>query len=1065
MSSLLIRRLSVSATKLAKHFRISIRAAVILFFLFATVVTASVAVSLQYFFSKKLAAESTLQIYEKTAKNIQTRIDDIDKSASYTVKLLSQTISLSNLSQITADKRQLLSDALLTNSLSSSLHIGFNNGDYYEISNLKISPALRRNLDATTEDSWVVSKVSGQGKSRKKTVQYYDDNFKLRTTVTEPTKFDPRNRPWFLNSSSEKVHKSSPHLFQITQIAGNTYSIKLAKNNTVIALDITRAALDKFLKKQVDDTSTEIYLYQKNGELIASNNVLSQKDTLPAPPAFDMTDEQKELVKGIPYLLVSNETDWAPINFSASGTPYGYAVDTLNYISQMTGIKIHYVNGSSWRVMAEMFFNRDLDVLQPLFDEPTRRLFGRLTAPFLDVTYGILTAKSSERIDDLDGLKGKKVAIPEGWLLASKLEEQLPETQIIQVSNVRGMFDAVETGKADAAIDTMAVLTYTVKQFFIDDVNITPVRNFDGVELPTQLHFMLHRSDEKLTALFNEALSKLGPEYIEAMDDKWLRSTRERNYQLGAVPYQKLLQMAQHDLPSGLNIIDIGDKSYFVYMKVFSLYNDKTDILAILAPVDTIFASAISRVKTSILLSALALLCLLPLSWLLANPFVGPVRRLAEESRKITQRDYANVTKVSTKIIELKGLVNSMMDMSKSIQKHEKAQQDLLDAMIKVIAQAIDDKSPHTAGHCERVPELAFMLMHEVEKSESGSFKNFHFNSPEEWREFQVAAWLHDCGKITTPEHIIDKGTKLESLYNRIHEIRMRFEVLWRDAEIEFLLSKLSSDNPDVDEEKLLLVKQQKQQQLQDDFAFIARANIGGEFMSDEDIARLEQLSKRTWQRFFDDRQGLSHIELNRYNAQAQPLPATEYLLADKKEHIIERVSGTEFDEKFGIKMTVPESLYNLGELYNLSIKKGTLTAEDRFKINEHIISTIKMLESLPLPKELQRVPRYASTHHETALGTGYPRQLMGNELSIPERVMVLADIYEALTAADRPYKKAMPISQALRILNEMKETGHIDPEVFKLFLKSGVYLQYAKRFLPAQQIDKVDVSQYLNDD
>lgn len=538
---MLIRRLSVSAVHLARHFRISIRVAVILFFLFATVVTASVAVSLQYFFSKKLAAESTLEIYKKTAENIQTHIDDIDKNASYTVKLLSQTISLSNLAQITADKQRLFADALLTNSLSSSIYIGFDNGDYYEISNLKSSESLRQKLDAMPEDSWVTSKISGQGKSRKKTVQYYDNNFNVRTTLTEPTKFDPRNRPWFLNTTVEKVHKSSPHLFQITQIAGNTYSIKLAKNNTVIALDITLAALDSFLEKQVDKDSTEIYLYQKNGELVASNNMLSKKDALPAAPAFEMSDDQKELVKRIPYILVSNETDWAPINFSASGKPYGYSIDILNYISQMTGIKIHYVNGASWRVMAETFFNRELDVLQPLFDEPTRRVLGRLTNPFLNVTYGIVTAKSSGSIDSLNGLKGKKVAIPEGWLLASKLEEQLPETQIIRVPNVRGMFEAVETGSADAAIDTMSVLTYTVKQFFIDDVNITPVRHFDEVELPGQLYFMLHRSDEKLTALFNEALSKLGPEYIEAMDDKWLRNSRERNYQLGAVPYQKLL--------------------------------------------------------------------------------------------------------------------------------------------------------------------------------------------------------------------------------------------------------------------------------------------------------------------------------------------------------------------------------------------------------------------------------------------------------------------------------------------------------------------------------------------
>jgi HD-GYP domain-containing protein (c-di-GMP phosphodiesterase class II) len=160
--------------------------------------------------------------------------------------------------------------------------------------------------------------------------------------------------------------------------------------------------------------------------------------------------------------------------------------------------------------------------------------------------------------------------------------------------------------------------------------------------------------------------------------------------------------------------------------------------------------------------------------------------------------------------------------------------------------------------------------------------------------------------------------------------------------------------------------------------------------------------------------------------------------------------------------MEVPKYLYNLGELHNLAISRGTLSAEDRFKINEHIISTIKMLESLPFPEDLKRVPRYASTHHETMRGSGYPRRLKGEELSIPERIMVLADIYEALTAADRPYKKAKPVSAALDILHSMVLNDHVDVEVFELFLTSGVYLDYAKRFLPSTQIDEVDIKKYL---
>lgn len=214
--------------------------------------------------------------------------------------------------------------------------------------------------------------------------------------------------------------------------------------------------------------------------------------------------------------------------------------------------------------------------------------------------------------------------------------------------------------------------------------------------------------------------------------------------------------------------------------------------------------------------------------------------------------------------------------------------------------------------------------------------------------------------------------------------------------------------------------------------------------------------------RHFSDRLGLSPLEEMRLSGAEAPLPCVEPLLADRPEHIIPREHATDYDPKLGIRMDIPKDLYNLGEIYNLSIERGTLTAEDRFKINEHIIATIRMLDALPFPEELALVPRYASTHHETMKGTGYPRRLTGDQLSIPERIMVLADIFEALTAADRPYKKAKPVSEAIAILANMVAREHVDADVFELFLTGGVYLDYAQRFLPPEQLDTVDIQKYL---
>jgi hypothetical protein len=233
--------------------------------------------------------------------------------------------------------------------------------------------------------------------------------------------------------------------------------------------------------------------------------------------------------------------------------------------------------------------------------------------------------------------------------------------------------------------------------------------------------------------------------------------------------------------------------------------------------------------------------------------------------------------------------------------------------------------------------------------------------------------------------------------------------------------------------------------------------------MSDDKIERIQTIATQTWTRNFDDRLGLSPQEDLALQGEPKTTPVTEALLQDRPDHITPRTGPLSYDPALKIKIKVPENQYNLGEIYNLTIRRGTLTQEDRFKINEHMISGIKMLERLPFPAELSRVPKYASTHHETLKGTGYPRQLTGDDLSIPERILVISDIFEALTASDRPYKKAKPVSVAIDIMYKMALDEHFDMELFKLFLSSGTYLRYAKAYLPPEQIDEINIDKYLS--
>ncbi|BBO85934.1 hypothetical protein DSCO28_65000 [Desulfosarcina ovata subsp. sediminis] len=331
-----------------------------------------------------------------------------------------------------------------------------------------------------------------------------------------------------------------------------------------------------------------------------------------------------------------------------------------------------------------------------------------------------------------------------------------------------------------------------------------------------------------------------------------------------------------------------------------------------------------------------------------------------------------------------------------------------------------------------------------------------------------IVLWL--AHRISTSLRLLARGAqrirefKLETIYNRIHEIRMRFEVLWRDAELDYHKALIHGTDAGTDPARRL---HERQARIRDDFAFVARCNIGGESMSQSDRKRLARIGAQTWLRHLDDRLGISREELSRKQHQPPPeLPVRDPLLADKQEHLVpRRDEGSPFGNNTqGFAMQVPEYRANHGELTNLSVVRGTLTTEERFTINSHIIQTIRMLSALPWPPGLRQVPDWAGNHHEAYCGGGYPRGLVGRKLSIPERIMVVADVFEALTAADRPYKQPRTLSEALGIMKTMCRQGHLCPVSFTLLLTPNVYRRYADAYLDPFQIDTVDEEELLTD-
>ena len=332
--------------------------------------------------------------------------------------------------------------------------------------------------------------------------------------------------------------------------------------------------------------------------------------------------------------------------------------------------------------------------------------------------------------------------------------------------------------------------------------------------------------------------------------------------------------------------------------------------------------------------------------------------------------------------------------------------ENLFESLIELINTAIDDKSPYTGGHCERVPTLTMMLAEAVSRSTTGPLAEFKMTGRDRY-ELKIAGLLHDCGKITTPVHVVDKATKLETIFDRIQLISQRFEILKRDAEITMLRAKINAREMG-DETSAQRAKSDyltKIRQLDDDREFLKRMNIGGERMSAEDQARVNRIA------VYPLRNDLGEL--------------TNFLSKEEKD--------------------------------NLNIPYGTLTSAEREIINHHIVATNKMLEALPWPKHLKNVPEYAGGHHERMDGKGYPRGLTREQMSIQARIMGIADIFEALTAKDRPYKPGKTLSESLHILGKFKLNGHIDPDLFDVFVREKVYLEYAKQFLDPAQVDSVN--------
>ncbi|MBV4488319.1 HD domain-containing protein [Pseudomonas sp. SWRI153] len=876
------------------------------------------------------------------------------------------------------------SQALTDNPALASLYLGYANGDFFMVRALRTT-ALKAQIQAPEAAAYQVWSIEqgSQGDARSQSL-FFDQTLTPISRRDHPEDlYDPRSRAWF-NDALQQTGQitTEPYVFFSTHNVGTTLA-RRSGEQAVIGADLTLAALSTTLTKHRVTPSTEIALYDADGNAVAyhdSHRLIVDDRTARLAKAADLSPELNAL-------------------FTAEHAGKRLRVNDRQWIVARTSIQ----EGGPKGLQLALLVPED----ELLVDAFRMRWQGAL------ITLAILL-----------------LCLPLGWVISRILVKPL-HALVKEADAIRSFdFNFPLTRRSpvlevDQLSLSMARMKETLGSFFritdslCAETRFAPLLErvlFETVQIAQAQAGLIYlrEADGARMAPYGLVIDGM-PQALEAFDIQG----HDLHRNTGPAWFEQLVSannVVSHlgfDQAADLQGILLAMQSPRIHLIGIRLHNQHDETIGLLI--------------------------------LLVNDSGLP----------------SDLEKLRPDRIAFLQAVSGAAAVSIESQRLQARQKQLLDAFIQLLASAIDAKSPYTGGHCQRVPELTLMLAQAAAASHAPAFSAYQPNE-DEWEALHIAAWLHDCGKVTTPEYVVDKATKLETINDRIHEIRTRFEVLKRDVWIRYWQTLATGG----DEATLVRTRDDELLALDDDFAFVARCNLGGEAMADADLQRLDRVAERTWMRTLDDRLGVSWEENRRQAKKPAPtLPTREKLLADKLEHLIERDKNELIpeDNPWGFKLDVPAYKYNRGELYNLKIARGTLTREERYIINHHMVQTIMMLSHLPFPGHLDSIAEIAGGHHEKMDGTGYPKRLKREEMSLPARMMAIADIFEALTAADRPYKKAKSLSEALGIMATMCREAHIDAPLFGLFISEGVYMQYATRFLDPAQIDSVDTASLLH--
>ncbi len=971
------------------------------------------------------ALESTETLFQEIASKTSARINIIIGSIAKlteTASLHSMEFDYNNRRALNSNTISMMKAILDDNPLLLSIYMGYTNGAFHQLIAPQNNKTILETYRAPPHTAYINRIITIlPDTTREEIWEFLSPDLSIISTRTNThAEFDPRIRPWYTKAHHyyESV-LTDPYIFSSSQLPGITCAHILSNRQGVLGVDVTLAGLSEMLATQKISPNGLIWIMDAKYQLLALPGLTwthSTNATLELPKAISSTNP---VIAGVARKMETNRN----AHTKEQKNPLLIEVNNEIYIASTMDMKT----------------NQDQH-LHIIIAAPLRDITGnvnRLAIRIVLVAAGLIIL-----IIPLAMTLGHRAAKP--------VKALMTEAEKIQ------SFDFSPSPPINSVINEVNTLAQTYESMK------ATIRNNTDHLIETQ---------NKLELLVKGGVALSTEKELSTLVSLIFHNARELTQADGGVLYVKEDTMLEVEFISlGTQQVHLGSMSQkpapriivqpqiMAFLSKDSVLHSACQAFNTRQPV-VIFDKKLSLFPTELLKSNKDY----TISSLICVPIVTRRDEVLGVIQLFNPNTHAKSKNENThEVIKFVASLAAQAAVTLDNRNLVDSLTALFDSVIQVVASSIDAKSPYTAGHCTRVPEITEMLAQAAHETDSGPLKTFRMETDEEWRQLFIAAWLHDCGKVTTPEFVVDKATKLETIHNRINEIRTRFEVLRRDEEITFLKRQIQGE---ANYEQLESEFNAALKQLEDDFAFVASCNVGTEDMTEEAKVRLETIANRTWLRHYSDRLGMSHIELRIKEKEPEPvLPVAEHVLADKPEHLFPQFKDySHMNDAQGNPLDIPQHGYNRGELYNLFITRGTLTAEERFKINEHTLSGMEMLSKIPFPENLHDVPDIALAHHETLIGTGYPLKKSAKHLRIESRILAIADIFEALTASDRPYKKAKSLSEALRIMSFMRNDQHIDADLFDVFLKKGVFKTYAQKYLRPDQNDVEDITPYLH--